>query len=134
MTDASPQEDLPFGDLVVRLGLASADAVRDAVAEQARLYAAGTRVRLGQLLIRRGALTPDQAWAVLEAQGKKIMGCPACQVFYNVEDLGSGMPPPCPACGESLERPTNLEAVKRNLDVAATVRLRRKQEPPPAGA
>ncbi|MDQ7778749.1 MAG: tetratricopeptide repeat protein [Planctomycetota bacterium] len=54
------REDESLGELLTRLGVAPGTVVADCLDIQARMHAEGTDVRLGELLIAKGHLTPTQ--------------------------------------------------------------------------
>ncbi len=65
----------------------------------------GRKMRLGQALLKSGAITPEQLRQALEMQGKTPMRCPSCGKLYNVKGYTAGTRAPCRACGVALVPP-----------------------------
>ena len=98
-------EESLFGRKVVRLGLATEQEVNAALREHGSRHTAGASVRLGQILVEFGSLTPAQVRRVLHRQKKEILFCPACFVQYNIVGFRPGVSFRCKACTGELQVP-----------------------------
>ncbi|MCZ7648531.1 MAG: protein kinase [Planctomycetota bacterium] len=88
-----------FGEIAKQWRLCKPEDVDAAVAHQADLRAQGQRpMRLGEILVTRGALKPHQVKAVLNAQGKTIVVCVSCSARYNAKNVHQGTKVTCPRC------------------------------------
>ena len=87
-----------FGSLAVTQRLLRREQLVEALRDQELAARRGPRPRLGEVLVARGRLKPQQVLGVLAAQGKQIVRCPVCQTYYNARDLGVGARINCPCC------------------------------------
>ena len=88
-------EDGSLGRLAIDRGWISADQLEFAVREQAKLRRIGLRFRIGEVLVRQGALTSPQVRWLLDLQGQLTRFCRQC----GSVDLEPGS---CQSCGEPL--------------------------------
>jgi hypothetical protein len=97
----APKEDVLFGRLVVREGLASQEQVNAALREQGR---PGDRRTLGEVLLARGVLTREQVKQVLGMQSKWVMRCRRCSITLTVHSTSRNPSKVvCPRCKGPLE-------------------------------
>ncbi|NUN48903.1 MAG: hypothetical protein HUU15_08765 [Candidatus Brocadiae bacterium] len=104
------REDGMFGRIVLKLGYATEEQVHEAVRVQAKVEE-DIFLRLGEIMVRKGWLTPEQVQSVLEYQKTKIVVCPECQTQFNVIMFTEGTELACYKCGASLKVPDRLTHV-----------------------
>jgi len=102
------KEDILFGKIVVKKNYASSEAVNWALREQALLHREGAYFKLGELLIYKGYLSPEQIQNILTEQGKQILLCTKCLKQYNVSKYKPGGYVKCKLCGEVLQIPEQV--------------------------
>lgn len=93
--EADPARGGLFGQLALRLGYLTPDALHDALREQEIARGGLSSLRLGQLLLQKQRLTTDQFLDILRRQRKDVAPCPNCHAFYEV---GQGGTLDCPVC------------------------------------
>ena len=82
---ADPLRGGLFGQIAVRLGYVSDDRLNEALREQSSLGGTGS-LRLGQILLKRSAITPEQFLDVLRRQRREVVKCPGCGTFYDAAE------------------------------------------------
>jgi hypothetical protein len=102
--------DSLFGRLVVKLGFATEDEVNECVRVQARIEN-DIFMRLGEILVRKGYMTPEQVTQVLDYQKKKILTCPVCKTQFNVIMFTPGAVLHCHKCNGDLKVPETVSEV-----------------------
>lgn len=115
--------DVLFGTAVVQQGLATEFEVNACLREQAKMEERGINLRLGEVLVRRGILTPPQVESVLKRRQKTVFWCAACSghyfVWWSDRDPATGerrpdaRPPAkvrCPGCGGTLVKAREEDA------------------------
>jgi len=116
---APPRRERRFGQSCVDLGFASPDHVVEALTRQLARTDHGVPVRIGEVLVESGRVTPIQVHRVLEEQGIRVLCCPACEIGVNVEGHREGYALPCPRCeGRLADAPA---AEERSLAAEETV-------------
>jgi hypothetical protein len=88
----------PFGQIAKDLGLATAEQVEEAVAEQRTIAAKGKKARIGQVMVLKEFLMPAHVRDVLKRQGRLIFRCPKCRRGYNVSGVAGDGQFPCQHC------------------------------------
>lgn len=88
-------EDRILGQMALNRRWLEADALENAVLEQAQLRKNGLRFRIGEVLVRRGELTSEQVRDLLEEQGSLNRTCVDCGLVAT----GPGQ---CIDCGQIL--------------------------------
>ncbi|MHC4092940.1 MAG: protein kinase domain-containing protein, partial [Planctomycetota bacterium] len=116
------EEDRRFSEVLVDCGIVSQQLVEDALAEQKSRLAQGQFERICDLLMRRNAITQQQAEATFEAIGKHYRFCPQCGQRLNVRNPYPGKGVKCTRCHHAfavqlLSPPTNSQAA-REIPVA----------------
>lgn len=106
------KEDVLFGKVAIREGLATADEVNDCLRSQAKAESAGTFPRLGEMMVEKGILTPAQVQRILERQKRRIMVCKGCKARYNVPTVDEGKPVRCPRCGGEVVLPVDAGSIQ----------------------
>ena len=87
--------------------------VHESIREQAKLERFNLFFRLGEVMVSRGVLKPEQVHELLQSQNITILGCPACFSKFNVLNFKEGMNIACPKCGHpTLEKPSSMPALK----------------------
>jgi hypothetical protein len=107
------QEDILFGQLVVKERLVSREDVNAAIRFQAVMAEQGYPdvPRLGRLLVEWGHLAPEDVVRILARQEKAVMVCSLCGGRINVAGAAAAQPSACRRCGGTLERPAPEEAL-----------------------
>ncbi len=94
-TPSAPQ----FGELLIQRGLASDTQILDAYAAKTRLAAENVHRYLGEILVEKRVISPDQVTETLARQGKRVVECDGCGYRFNAaHDEGYE----CPECGRRL--------------------------------
>lgn len=97
-----------FGEIAVRMGLVTTAQVRKALDHQSK--ANGRREKLGEILVRAGALSESDRDKVLlyrdrlrqNGQRKVLMACPSCKLRYAVLSMSERPRARCPKCSGEL--------------------------------
>ena len=92
-----------FGQIAVRMGYVTTSQLSECLREQARQHGDGTSLRLGQLLLKKKFLSNEQFLAVMRAQKKQVVKCPACDTFYDVQDRPGEVKFACTNCNAVVE-------------------------------
>lgn len=100
----APEEAL-FGRLAIHRGLIDEAQLAAAVREKANLSRLKINFRLGEILVKKGALTPAQVQQLLEAQQKKILICRACNCRFNIHQFSDDQTFHCRFCEARLDLP-----------------------------
>ena len=98
------KEDTLFGKVLVQLGMASEKQVDEAVILQSQ-QKPGHKMRIGDILVRKGTISRAQLKTALEHQAGLIFACPGCQTQYNVVMFNPGSSLVCYQCGSGLRIP-----------------------------
>mgnify|MGYP001609143150 CR=1 FL=1 len=98
------ENDRMFGYLAIQLGLVTATEIRAAVEEQVFLGKRGLRFRLGEILVKRGALKAEKVDEILRRQQRYLVICPSCDRRHVAFDREPGETFAC-ACGRALQAP-----------------------------
>lgn len=102
------KEDILFGRICVVKKYASPAEVNECLELQHRMTkerGSGdpmTAPRLGELMIERGYLSPDQVKEVLREQRKFLVRCPGCGRQFNVVGLKPGQTFTCKKCNATV--------------------------------
>ncbi|MHC5039749.1 MAG: protein kinase domain-containing protein [Planctomycetota bacterium] len=86
---------------IIQAGLKSGLLDSTLVARCARHAREGKREPIGRILIREGLCTRGDFEKIISQAGPKILTCPRCSTFQNVEKLGEENR--CPSCGGPLK-------------------------------
>ncbi|GEM_PF-2900102 len=107
------QDERSFGLLLSECGLLNERRIEECLAAQKGIGAFGIRLRLGEILVRKGIASPLQIRDVLHLQGITLLHCPECIVNYNIHGYGQGRRATCPRCETRLIVPvaTAIDAV-----------------------
>lgn len=113
MSPAVRKMGMTLGRLAIEKGYCNEQQVHECIREQAKLERFNLFFRLGEVMVSRTVLKPDQVHELLQTQNITILGCPGCFSKFNVLNWKEGMPIPCPKCGHpELERPVTMPALK----------------------
>ncbi len=104
-------EDILFGRLLVREGLVTERQVREALRDQAATTKPEEFKYLGELLVERGLMKPEDVARVLKLQQRSIVYCEECLVQYNVAQFEENSDWKCKKCGGILTAPPILSSV-----------------------
>lgn len=108
LAGAARREEVLFGRISVLKKYASPAEVNECLELQKRMTenrGSGdpmTAPRIGELMIERGYLTPDQVKEVLREQRKFLARCTACGRQFNVVGLAPGQTFTCKKCGATV--------------------------------
>lgn len=108
MQGSAKKEDILFGRLCVAKKFATPAEVNECLELQQRMTKERkggelmTVMRIGELMIERGYLTPDQVKLILQEQRKFLVRCPGCGRQFNVVGLKTGQQFPCKKCGATI--------------------------------
>ncbi|MBI4614529.1 MAG: hypothetical protein HY720_13035 [Planctomycetes bacterium] len=105
-----PREAL-FGRLAVQSNFISQEQLNESLREQANIARLKIYFRLGEILIKKRYMTPDQVRRTLEGQQKKILQCPRCGSRYNISSFEEGSQLACKKCAGRLVLPPKDESV-----------------------
>lgn len=97
-------DDQLFGKVAVRLGFVTQDQVMELLGLQRR-EGADPNVRLGELMTRRGLMSPEQVRRVMEVQAGLALPCPRCSTLHNVVMFMPGTTFPCRKCSLMIAVP-----------------------------
>lgn len=95
---ADPARGGLFGQIALRLGYITPEELGESLREQQELGAAGSGLLLGQILLRRKALSVEEFLDVLHRQNKEVARCPGCGAFYDVHGRHAGSKFVCSKC------------------------------------
>ena len=105
------KEDNLFGKVAIRLKFCTGEQVSEALDTQENLPA-NRFMRLGDIMVIKGYLTPEKIQKILDTQKGLIMYCESCDTQYNVLLFKPGASLQCYRCGAGLHVPkrrTNSE-------------------------
>ena len=117
------KEDILFGRLCVAKKFASPAEVNECLELQQRMTKVRrggelmTALRIGELMIEQGYLTPDQVKLILQEQRKFLVRCPGCGRQFNVVGLKPGQQFPCRKCNATI----TVSATARGVAADETV-------------
>lgn len=118
-----------FGRLAVRAKLITLPQLAEALDEQHRLRREGVDKRLGEILVEKDYLHPEQIELVLAYQELRVLHCGLCGQCYEAPPGGAGRRFQCPDCRVELRRTRRPESGD-----GAPVRLDLVALPPPRPA
>ncbi len=118
------KEDTLFGTLAVRAGWVTREQLNEGLRLQGK---AGERRSLGEILVARGVLKPEQVQALLARQSKRIMSCAECKVSFTVHTITRGKPIACPRCRKPLQEGKPGESVRTDGDLHSDSVLRARE-------
>jgi hypothetical protein len=102
---ADPQKGGLFGQLAVRHGYLSPSQLAEGLREQASLSQGGSSLMLGQILLKKGALSVDHFLEILRLQKKEVVKCPACGAFFDVRAIPKASTFLCSSCSTVVRIP-----------------------------
>lgn len=109
--------DRSLGQIALSRGWLHVSAIETAVLEQQRLRRVNLRFRIGEILVRTGALSADQVREILAEQGVAVHNCVECHDVVNVDTSAPGSPR-CPSCQGTLIPAQFLDVVKADAEFA----------------
>lgn len=96
----APKEASLFGRLALREKLITPNQLNECLRLQGR---PGEKRSLGEIMIERGYLTPEQVKDLLSRQRKRIMTCPSCALSFTVLSISEAKEVLCPRCKKPLQ-------------------------------
>jgi len=97
--DADPHRGGLFGQLCLDNAFINEEKLQLCLKEQESLAKRGQPAMIGQIMLRRSIISTDQFLQVLKLQRRRVMRCPGCDTFYNIEDQPEGAKFICRRCG-----------------------------------
>lgn len=123
-------QDILIGKLALRRNLVDPLTVQDCVAEQR----ASPGTPLGQLLVRRRALTPTQLVELVAAAEQVWLPCASCAASFRPSQLPGEAGLQCPRCRRTLRILLDGVEVSDRFVTGGTIRLTRPEAAPPGSA
>ncbi len=100
--EADPDQGGLFGQLAVRLGYLTSADLHQTLREQEVSRRGGSSLLLGQMLVQKKHITPDQFLDLLRRQRKDVASCSACHAFYDLTGYDDNGAFHCQTCGVVL--------------------------------
>jgi phage FluMu protein Com len=107
-----------FGQQVVKLKLATLERVNECLRLQAQDTTGKT---LGEVMVAKGYLKPEDVRKALASQQKKTMRCPACNLSYTVATTTDATKVKCPKCKGLLVEQKKTETVKTDAEFGTMI-------------
>ncbi|HZN62510.1 MAG TPA: hypothetical protein VFC90_08910 [Planctomycetota bacterium] len=98
------RDDGLFGKVAVSLRFVTQDQLNECLEMQKR-GGPEANLRLGDLMMRRGLVGPDQVRRVMEVQAGLAVPCPRCATLHNVVMFMAGATFPCRKCSLMIAVP-----------------------------
>lgn len=108
------RSDHLFGKVAIRLKFCTEDQLVECLDEQDE-QPKDRRMRLGDIMVKRGVLTPAQVRKILDTQRGLILYCPSCDTEYNTVMFKAGASLQCYKCGSPMRIP--VRAIDTPADV-----------------
>ncbi|MBI3099109.1 MAG: serine/threonine protein kinase, partial [Planctomycetes bacterium] len=106
-------DDDAFGRTLIREGILAEALVKTAIRTQkAMREEQGITLRLRELLVKQGHLTPQQVKQVLALQQKTLLTCLRCGMNFNVKNWRPGHEVFCPKCSGQLVPPRAEQTIE----------------------
>ena len=127
--DADPHRGGLFGQLCLDNAFINEEKLQLCLKEQESLAKRGQPAMIGQIMLRRSIISTDQFLQVLKLQRRRVMRCPGCDTFYNIEDQPEGAKFICRRCGTivAVQSPDRARAAG-SPDTVARLTLQEKQD------
>lgn len=122
------KQSVLFGKLAVREGLVTEEEANKCLRQQA---VAGEKRSLGEIMVAKGCLTPEQVKDLLKKQRKKIMSCSVCRLCFTVLTISREKRIPCPRCRTPLLDGKPTDSTRTDAEFATKMLRITKQELPP---
>lgn len=113
------KESVLFGKLVVTQKLATLEQVNECLRLQAQDK--GTGQTLGEVMVEKGYIKPEDVRRVLGSQKKKTMHCAACNLSYTVITTTGSTKIKCPKCKGLLVEHKKSESVKVDAEFGTMI-------------
>jgi hypothetical protein len=102
---ADPQKGGLFGQLAVRHGYLSPAQLAEGLREQEVLSKGGSSLMLGQILLKKGALSVVHFLEILRLQKREVAKCPGCDTFFDVRSTQGASKFLCSSCSTVVQVP-----------------------------
>lgn len=109
------KESILFGKLAVREGNLTEAQLNECLRSQG---GDGEVRALGEIMVSKGYLTPDQVKTLLSKQLKKIMSCPLCNLSYTVLTISQQSTIVCPRCKKPLQEGKPSASTRTDGEIA----------------
>ena len=100
----------PFGKAAILLRMATQEQVNDALLTQVTEF---KDKKVGEIMVEKGYMTPQQVEKVLARQETRTMGCPTCKKKYQIVLFQEGRSYKCKTCQVDLIDVQMLEEDKK---------------------
>ncbi len=124
----APKDAVLFGKLAVREKFLTQDQLNECLRLQAK---EGETRSLGEIMVAKGYLTPQQVKALLSRQLKRIMVCPNCKLSFTVLSLSEGRKVDCPRCRGPLQDAPPQSPPRTDAEFSTMVLRAAKSSLPP---
>ena len=111
-------EDVLFGQIALKHKWINVEQLHACLREQAMLESQGKGSRLGQILVTKGYLKPEQVRTLLNKQFKEILLCEMCHTPYNVINYNAAFEYRCRKCKGLLTPPATLELLQPDATIS----------------
>ena len=91
----------------------------------------GEKRTLGEIMVAKGYLSPEEVKAVLAQQSKAIMSCPACRLSFTVTRITKRKTTRCPRCKGPLRMGKPSESLRTDAELLSDSALLRRQKTAP---
>lgn len=113
------KESVLFGKLVVTQKLATLEQVNECLRLQAQDR--GTGRTLGEVMVEKGYIKPEDVRRVLGSQKKKTMRCEVCNLNYTVMTTTGSTKVKCPKCKGLLIEQKKGESIKPDAEFGTMI-------------
>lgn len=125
----APKEAALFGRLALREKLITPAQLNECLRIQGQ---AGEKRSLGEIMIDRGYLTPEQVKDLLARQRKRIMTCAKCSLSFTVMSISEARDVLCPRCRQPLQEARPDAPARTDAEFSTMVLRRVKADLPPS--
>lgn len=99
---AAREADSTFGSIAIQSGFITDKDLSEALLEQFRLSKKALFLKLGEVLVHRGKLTPEQVKTILRIQQDRFVKCTGCGSRFRIVEGKEGVTVPCSKCGSPI--------------------------------
>lgn len=114
-------EAILFGKLVIQRKLATTEQVNECLRAQVADSEKGGGKTLGEIMVEKGFLKPEQVRQVLSTQQKKTMLCATCKLSFTVVTTSAAVNVKCPKCKGPLVDALKSAPVKTDAEFGTMI-------------